>query len=413
MKNKPLAILFSIVIAFVMWLYVITVVSPESTNDVYNVPVILEGENILTERGLMLISGETPTVKLTLAGYRSDLVNINAGNVTAIADLTKINEPGTHALTYTVTPPGDSAPVTVQNREPSTITVTVAERLSDKVPVQINYTGTLPEGFIMDKENVLLDYTEVFVTGPREVVELIDHAAIEINCDGRTETFVENQRFVLCDAEGNPLDVALVTTDIEQIRLEVKVSGLKTIPLVLTVKGGGGATEENSSVVIDPMEISISGSETALEDLNEINLGTVNLAEITDDTEKEFDILLPEGIKNESGVDKVKVSISFPLLSKKEFTITDIRTENVAQGMEAELLTKRLVITVRGPKAQVNKLQLEDISVVLDLTDVVNSDTIVPSVTFGEGFSDLGVVGKPTVSVTVAVPQPAEQTTEE
>lgn len=414
MKNKPLAMLFSIVVAFTLWLYVITVVSPESTSDIYNVPVVFEGENILTDKGLMLISDEIPTVKLTLSGYRSDLVNINAGNVTVIADLAKITEPGTHALSYTVTPPGDVSTVTVQDRDPRTITVTVVERLSAKIPVRVNYTGTLPEGFIMDKENALLDYTEVNVTGPKDVVEQIDHAAIEINCDGRTETIVESQRFVLCDAQGNPLDVSLVTADVEEIRLEVKVSRVKAIPLVLTVNSGGGATEENSSIVLDPWEINISGSDTALENLNELNLGTINLAEITDDTQKEYDIILPEGIKNESGVTKAKLSISFPELSKKDFTITDIKTENVTEGMEAQLLTKQLVITVRGPKAQVNSLRVEDISVVLDLTDVVNSDTMVPSITFGEDYPDVGVVGKPTVSVTVAVPETtAEATTEE
>lgn len=405
MKSKPLSILLSIVIAFTLWLYVTSVVSPEYTDDIHNVPVALEGESILTEKGLMLLTDEVPLVTVTLTGYRSDIVNINAGNLTAVADLTKISEPGTHNLVYSVTPPGDMSSVTVQGREPSTVTVVVAERSTAKIPVQVNYTGTLPEGFIMDKENAVLDHTEINVTGPKEVVEQIHHASIEINCDGRTESIAESQRFVLCDAEGTPLDVSLITAEVEEIRLEVRVSRVKTIPLVLTVNNGGGATDKTASIVIDPAEISISGSDTALEKLNELNLGTVNLAEILDAEEREFNIVLPEGIKNETGVTTAKVSISFPELSKKDFTVTNIQTANVAEGMEAQLLTKQLVITVRGPKEQVNSLKPEDISVVLDLTDVVNTDTLVPTITFGESYPDLGVVGKPTVSVTVAVPE--------
>lgn len=405
MKSKPLSILLSIVIAFALWLYVTTVVSPEYTGDVRNVPVSLDGESILIEKGLMLITDELPTVTVTLTGYRSDIVNINAGNLTATADLTAINEPGTHNLIYTVTPPGNMTSVSVQDREPDTVTVVVAERSTAKIPVQVNYTGTLPEGFIMDKENAVLDSTEVNVTGPKEIVDQIDHASVEINCDGRTESIVESQRFVLRDAEGNPLDVSLITADVEEIRLEVRVFRVKTIPLVLTINNGGGATEQTSEIAIDPAEISISGSDTALENLNELNLGTINLAEILNAEEREFNIVLPEGIKNETGVTTAKVSISFPELSKKDFTVTNIQTTNVVEGMEAQLLTKQLVITVRGPRDQVNSLKVEDISVVLDLTDVVNSDALVPTITFGKNHPDLGVVGKPTVSVTVAVPE--------
>ena len=294
MRSKPLTILFSVVIAFTLWLYVITVISPESSEDFNNVPVTLSGESILTENSLMLISDSQPTVKLVLEGNRSDLVSITNSDLAVIADLSKITEPGVHTLTYTVTTPNG---VTVQDKEPKNITVEVVEKVSKKVPVRVNYTGSLPEGFIMDKENAVLDYAEISVEGPKEIVEQIDHAAIEINCDGRTETIVETQRFKLCDAEGNPLDVSLVQTEVAEVRLEAKVSAVKKIKLDVTVNPGGGATRENSSIVIEPGEISVSGSEAALEDLETLILGTINLADITASTEKSFDITLPEGIR--------------------------------------------------------------------------------------------------------------------
>lgn len=406
MRSKPLTILFSVVIAFTLWLYVITVISPESSEDFNNVPVTLSGESILTENSLMLISDSQPTVKLVLEGNRSDLVSITNSDLAVIADLSKITEPGVHTLTYTVTTPNG---VTVQDKEPKNITVEVVEKVSKKVPVRVNYTGSLPEGFIMDKENAVLDYAEISVEGPKEIVEQIDHAAIEINCDGRTETIVETQRFKLCDAEGNPLDVSLVQTEVAEVRLEAKVSAVKKIKLDVTVNPGGGATRENSSIVIEPGEISVSGSEAALEDLETLILGTINLADITASTEKSFDITLPEGIKNESGLTSATVKINFPELSKKDFTITSIKTINVAEGMVAELLTKQLTITVRGPKEQVEALRVDDISVVLDLTDLVNSNTVVPDITFGESYPDLGVLGKPTVSVTVSEPTEPEE----
>ena len=413
MKSKTVRILFSAAIAFTLWLYVITVVSPESTEDYLNVPIDFSGETVLTEKGLMLIVDEMPTAKVTLFGNRSDLVNINRENLTLVADLSKINEAGFHRLSYTVTPPG-SMSVTVEDREPRTITVEVVERLTAKVPVQIQYTGTLPEDYIMAKGGESLSVSEVTVTGPRDVVEQIKQAVIEINCDGRTETVVEDLRYKLCDEAGEPLDVALITTDVEQIHVEVRVSRVKTIALRLNVNAGGGATEDTTSIVIEPKEITISGSDIALENLEELVLGSINLGEILTAEEREYDItaMLPEGIRNESGITTAAVSISFPDLTTKDFNITNIKTINVAEGMEATLVTKQLTITVRGPKEQVLALTNKEVTAVLDLTGVVNTDTLVPTITFADRFPDLGVLGKPTVTVTVAEPEPETQPSE-
>lgn len=411
MRSKPMMILFSVLAAFLLWLYVITTVSPDSTKEILGVEVVLDGDSILAEKNLMLVSTTTPTIRVNLEGNRSDLVNVEADDLIVVADLAKISTSGTHELTYSITVSGNGV-MQVLSSQPEKVTVQVVEKLSTKVPVKVNYTGSLPEGYIMDRENAVLSVEEVTVEGPKDVVEQIACAAVEINCDGRTETIVESQRFKLCDANGNPLDVSMVLTKEEEVRVEVRVAAVKKINLDLTVNDGGGATRESSNIEIDPAQITVSGSEAALSNLETLILGTINLADITASTEKNYDITLPEGVRNESGLTTATVKISFPELSKREFTLTNFKILNVAEGMEAELLTKQLVITIRGPKAQVDNLRTEDIVVELDLTGVLNSDTISPKITFGESAPDVGVLGKPTVAVTVAEPV-TDETSEE
>ena len=74
MKNKFGAILLSVAIAFGLWLYVITYVSPNSEETYYNIPVVLEGESVLNERGLMCTSTSSSTVSLQLAGVPKDMI---------------------------------------------------------------------------------------------------------------------------------------------------------------------------------------------------------------------------------------------------------------------------------------------------------------------------------------------------
>ena len=120
LKTKIFTALFSIVAAFALWLYVITVISPESEATFYNVPVILQGEGELADRGLMITSNANPTVTLRIAGNRSDLINLNSSNITAVADVTKVWEPGEPALTYYISYPGNIPDnvLSVQSKSP-------------------------------------------------------------------------------------------------------------------------------------------------------------------------------------------------------------------------------------------------------------------------------------------------------
>ena len=65
-KNKILPLLLSVAIAFCLWAYVITFVSSEREGTFYDIPVSYQGEALLEERNLMIVTEEKPTVTLTL-----------------------------------------------------------------------------------------------------------------------------------------------------------------------------------------------------------------------------------------------------------------------------------------------------------------------------------------------------------
>ena len=90
MKSKATSILLSLIIAFGLWLYVVTNVSQEAEYTIYNVPVVMEGESVLNENNLMITAVSADDVDLTLSGKRSDLAKVNNNNTILKVDLTKI-----------------------------------------------------------------------------------------------------------------------------------------------------------------------------------------------------------------------------------------------------------------------------------------------------------------------------------
>lgn len=408
MKNKIWSLILSVSLAICLWMYVITTVSPNSKTTVSDIPVVFEGETWLLEnRNLIITNGMDATVDLELSGNRTDLNKLNRSNITLKVDLTKVYEAGETNLTYTILTPSDvpSGAITVESRYPADVKLTVEKRLKQEVPVKLVFTGAVPEGFLADTENVLLDYPVVNIKGPAPVVEQIKQARIDVNLEDRTESFIESYRYTLCDEEGNPIDVEQITTDVAEVQLEMKIHRYQEIPLKLNVVYGGGATEGYTRYEIKPSSIRVSGSDAVLADLSEIVLGTVNFAERTENTQLTFPINLPEGVENLTGITEATVDIRFVGLSIKEFTVDagNIKVINVPNGLKYELMSEVMKVTLRGPVAKINQIKPENIVVTVDLTGKEVGATTVKGVISvrNELEETIGAVGAHTVSITL------------
>ena len=405
MKTKIVYALASVCIAFGLWLYVTTTVSPESDETYYNIPVVMEGESVLNERGLMITEKPEDGVTLKLSGNRSDLIKVNSQNITIKVDLSKIYEPGETSLQYLPLFPGDvpSNAFVIESKHPESITVNVEERRVKEVPVEIRWEGTTPEGFLSDKENRVLDYPEIKVVGPASVADQIEKAVIDVNLQDRKESISESYRYTLCDKDNNPVDAKLITTNVEEVRLELRIDRFKDIDLTYTLVEGGGANADNTVIDMSVDSIRVSGSEAALNNLgDQLVVGTINLRDIAKDSVLNYPVNLPDGVRNLSGVTEVQMDVRFAGLATKEFTIDEIRSVNVPEGMEAEVLAEKMNVTVRGPAASLNSLKAEDMVIEVDFTGAeVGTSTYKGTVVFPEGYEKFGTLGSLSASATV------------
>ena len=405
LENKAVRVLLSALIAFALWFYVITVVSTEYDQTFSNIPISFQGEAILEERGLMITTKDIPKVTLQLYGNRSDLSKLDSSNITISVDLSRIGEAGTHTLsTSNISYPGDirSDAVSVLNRNPDTVTLTVEKKAKKEVPVNVVYEGAVPEDFIADKDNAILDHNMVTIEGPESVIEQITQARVDVALEDKNASFSENYRFTLCDKDGNPVDASLVETNVADVNLTLSIQRIKQIPLRIEVIDGGGATANTATIELSHGMIEVSGNDAVLEQLDELLLGTINLADIPQATKLTFPVTLPSSVTNISGVTEVTVGVRFPQLSSKTFTVTDITAINVPEGMEAEILTRAVQVTIRGPKELMKTVQASDISITVDLTDAqAGTSTVKGTVKMDSKYAQAGAIKSDSISVTL------------
>ena len=332
---------------------------------------------------------------------------MNRGNITVKADLSKIYEPGTRLqLDYTVSFPGNLAnnAFVIESKNPGYLYVTVERRVTREVPVEVQWTGSAPEGYMSDRENSTLDYTTVTATGPESVMEQIEKAVISVDLTDQRESISQSFRYTLCNGDGEPVDAQLVTTNVEEIQLDVRIQKVKDITLTYGIVDGGGATAANAKVTLSAESVRVCGSEMAVDALgDELVVGTINLAELTKSGSLVFPVVLPDGITNLTGVTEVTAAVQLSGLATREFTLEHITSVNIPEGMTVELITEKLTVVVRGPTELMNKLTAEDIVASVNFEGAeTGTTTFRADITFAEAFAGVGVLRAEPVSAVVA-----------
>jgi YbbR domain-containing protein len=420
MKNRIATFALALLIAFGLWVYVITVDNPEFEKTYYDIPVYFQNETALTNRGLMITSDSAPKITLRLKGNRSDLNNLNESNINIIADLSRIYDTGTQSLSYSISYPGNvpESAVTVMDKSLEYITLSVERRMEKQLDIELVYEGAVPEGYLADKSNAVLDYTTITVTGPASVVSQIDHARILVDIDGLSSTLDAAFAYTLCNQAGEPVQVPnvnLVVAQPGEVNLVLPIQQVKELTLALNVTYGGGITEENCTITIDPATILVSGSEESLRELGDtLIIGSVDLSKQTVELEQTFEILLPPGVTNHTmvGVENVATAtFSIPDLKTATFTVTNIVPTNVPSGLEFELVTKQFSVTLRGPKALIDAIDPTKITATLDVSEAKLGELIggKPVLKLGAGFEAVGVLNVDSIQIMYRLVDPSKE----
>lgn len=407
-KNKIYSVILSVVVAFGLWLYVVTNVSQEDDVTFYNIPVVMEGESVLADQNLMITYRSAQTVSVNLSGKRNDLNKINNSNLTAKVNLSKIEEPGENiALPYILSYPDNVSAndYMEDSRSPAYIYVDVDTRRTKEVPVQLKWTGSRSEDYIYDTENAVLDYPAITVIGPAAVADLIHHAEIEINLTEQVKSISDSYRYTLCDVNGDPVDAEQISTNVEEIHLDLPIQRIRDVKLAVDVIYGGGANAQNTTVTIEPQSLRLSGGDAVLAEFGDVyTVATINMADIERSTEQLYTLNLPEGVTNQTGVTEAMVIVKFTGLLTKEFTLENFQCINVPEGLDAEIINASLTIKVRGPANEIANLTAEDISAVVDFSNAeVGTATYKATIVFSEQFPNVGALKTNSVSATVQV----------
>ena len=388
----------SLLLSVLLWFYVVYRDNPEKAVTFSDIPVRLLNEETLKNRySLVVDDAEDLTVTVRLSGTFSRLERLSADDLRVTADLSRISQPGTYSLSYDIAAMDG---VTVVERSPSQLSVSVDELVTVELPVNVSITGTMPEGLVAD--TAIVDPVTVRVSGRRALLESAAAAQVTVSAAELTGPYSAELPFTITDEAGKALATDAVTLLDETVHVEIPVYSERTVPLAVDVLYGNGADESNTVVTLSRDSVTIRGTTEAVEAVDRILIDTVDVSANPGEIHREYPISLPEGVSLLDGEKTVSVDITYTNLETRQVVVTDIRVVNnpVLYAVSAD--TSEVPVTVRGTPAQLDALVSGDIALEADLSKVnliSGMQTVPVRVILSEKASSLGVFGEYTIVI--------------
>ncbi len=394
-ESRAFYIVISVLIAFGMWLYVVSELNPDSSVSIKNVPITITGQDVLDSRGLMITQQSIQDLDLYVTGKRNSLIKLTSENVTVTVDVSSLANEGEHELRCNIALPSTitTGTVAVADRGNHRIRLTVEKRTSKTVEVRGEFLGSVAEGYQADA--FILSPSSLSISGPANLVNQIDYAEVTLNAGELDSTYSGILPFEFVTYDGSRLKSDVVEAGSASIYTVYPIVKVREVPLTVRIVSGGGATKEDVTCTISPSSIQVSGEEKYMDQLEEIFLGTIELSKVNKIAAFHFPIQLSGELTNESGVTEAVVTIQVDGLSSKTLETANIEIINEPAGYTAEAVTQSLNITVRGPEELVGQIQPSQIRVVADLAEQGPSagQFRVPVKIYLDGAEAVGVVG--------------------
>lgn len=395
--TKALAILISIV----LWIYVVTVVDPVGELPISDVmPTYTGSEQLLNTQNLIVGNAENNAVSMRLTGTRRALSMLNTDDIKVEVDISKIVEPGTYKLSYKIVLP--TGEVAVASRNPSQLEVKVDRIVTATVPVKVVLEGSVAEGYIAGDATTIP--SSLSVLGLAEEINNISYAQVKIGKKRLNTSIHEQMNFSYYDENGTELNLSSIQTDSRVVEVILPVLKTKKIPLDIDVVEGGGAMEKNVNYKVTPSEITIAGDEKEIDAMESLVIGVADLSKISGDTELDFKLIMPDGIRNMSGESNANVSLSLNGLVTKSISTNAIEIINIPRGYTIEPLTNNLNVLLRGNDTDLNNILPQNVRAVVDLSSTVltpGQHTLTARVTV-DGNAMVGAVGEYKIDVKVS-----------
>ncbi len=368
-KNRSLLIT-SIAVAAFMWLWVTMLIYPTIESRIKDIVIDVQLTQYMHDNNLQIVSDDYETlVDIRIEGNRSDISGLINDDFSASLDLSTVRGAGTYTVPVKISPKA-ATDYTLLSTEPMSVTLTVDEIVTREFPVTATAPNiSLPEGYYADTVTASPDV--VMLTGSASLLARVDYVEARSVYSGEiSETHETQSELIIYSTSGGRI-VDELTVAPKKVSVNIPVYKQKELPLKFTLTNyPSNFNLDSLGYEIQPKSIIVAAPDDSIDFLSELDIGTIDIADIRINQTVTIPIVLPEGYKNLSGNNNARIVWDIADYGKLDFAVSNINITNIPDNYSISTITKELNISVIGPSDEISGFTANDFYITANLLGV-------------------------------------------
>lgn len=369
-RNNNLSLkLATLVVAILLWSYVMSEVNPIIRKEFKNITVNYLNVQSLERQGLVIMSPESAKVNVEITGKKKEVDKVLASNIYAEVDLTGYGE-GQVRVPITVKLLNNTADVIVSNISPQEVLFTLEKTITKEITITPETIGEMDEKYVVG--DIVSEPETIIIRGPRSWVNEVDRAVATVDVTNKTKDFTDTVPIKLLNSEGE--EVVGVEKEPNFAKLTVPILQTKELPVELVIEGDAPVNTSITNILLNPSTVKVKGYEQDLNLLENIKTKPVDINQLLDTNMIEVELDLPEGIELVDPTIKVSATYTLEEMIEKTFEIklSEMKIINLSQDLKLddESLEKSVKVTVKGLKNIIDEINKDDLTPTVDLDNL-------------------------------------------
>lgn len=406
-NNNTAMIIYSIIIAILMWFVISITIYPTTPKTLSNIPLEIDITGTSAEENdLSVISASAKNVTVTIKGERSRIGSLTADDLVAKAVIENVNSAGEKSLNINVTGKDSDVKFEVTDIKPSKVDVMFDRIDTREYDLTVNAPNiTAADGLYMDKSEFKVTPSVIEITGPSKQLDSIDKAQVYVDTKQEINTAYtfHSKDVVLYDKNESKINTDNLTYSSEDFTIDIPVYMQKELDFTYDIRYAPANFDISSlNIELNVDKINLASPNDELQNIDTWSIGSIPLYDLDWDFNKSFTIEVPSNYKNLSNVSTVTAKLNQEGLAKKTVTVNDISIVNAPSNYDCTVNTYGLTFDIIGPEDDIAEITEKDILVSVDLLKyTVQSTNFTADATISfPKYDKVWAVGLQKVSVT-------------
>ena len=326
--------LISVLIAVMLWGYVVIFVNNEHTTTIHDVPINMQyRQNAYQSLGLDVIEMDIVTVDVSVTGPRSVTGDLTADDIIVYPTITGIDGAGTYRFMLTSDKTSNVANFVINSYSKDSVTVRLDRLVTKEFPVEVDISSVVVASEYM-AERPSTNPATIEITGPEYKINTISRVvAATISTETLSQTSVLSSEIHLYDENGNEVDDKLLTKNVSEVDITIPIMKEVTLPLkVEYVNVPSGFDTSLLKQTMSAANIRLSVPAGIASSFTDIVAGYIDLATLKTGEKYTFDLKLPQGCRSLDELHQITVTISGNNLVERVVNVSEIKVINDADN---------------------------------------------------------------------------------